>query len=82
MIDRFEYSENGNRMRLIKDNDEYYFSHSLDRIFYNYAAVKLRKEVMDEYIPIMKAILVSLKGQQLLDGVGLSNLQKYVTDYI
>jgi len=62
MIDRFEYSENGNRRRLIESNDEYYFSHSLERIFYNYAAVKLRKQVMDEYIPIMKAILISLRS--------------------
>jgi hypothetical protein len=62
MIDRFEYSENGNRQRLIRDNDEYFFSHSLDRIFYNYATVKLRKEVMDEYLPIMKGVLISIRG--------------------
>ncbi|WP_287385729.1 hypothetical protein [Lachnospira sp.] len=82
MIDRFEYSETGNRMRLIRENDEYYFSHSLDRIFYNYAAVKLRKEVMDEYLPVMKAVLISLKSQELLDGLKLGNLTEYVGDYI
>lgn len=82
MIDRFEYSETGNRMRLIRENDEYYFSHSLDRIFYNYAAVKLRKEVMDEYLPVMKAVLISLKSQELLDGLKLGSLTEYVGDYI
>ena len=82
MIDRFEYSENGNRRRLIESNDEYYFSHSLERIFYNYAAVKLRKQVMDEYIPIMKAILISLRSQQLLDGLKLTSLENYLVDYL
>jgi hypothetical protein len=37
---------------------------------------------MDEYLPVMKAVLISLKSQELLDGLKLGNLTEYVGDYI
>lgn len=83
ILDVFEESENYvTRTQLIKDHDQSYFTASLEKIFYAYSFAKVRKNVLDTYMPVLKAMYIMFKTNSTLSNMSLERLQDYLYDYI
>jgi hypothetical protein len=72
IMDVFEESENEvTRTKLLKEHDLSYFTTSVEKIFYAYSFSKIRKSVLDSYMPVLKGMYVMLKTNGTLNNIGI-----------
>lgn len=83
IMDVFEESENEvTRTKLLKEHDLDYFTTSVEKIFYAYSFSKIRKSVLDSYMPVLKGMYVMLKTNGMLNNIGIEQMEKYLLNYV
>lgn len=82
VFDTFESSDNSiKREQLLKDTDIDVFDHDIGNIFYMYAAAKVRKVQLDNYLPLLKAQLVQNMYEAALNNISIDNNVDYILKY-
>lgn len=81
-FDTFEISENQvRREQQLKETDLDMYDHDIGNILYMYAGAKLRKTLLDEYLPLLKAQLVQNMYEAALNNISIDKNVNYILKY-